>query len=205
MLNSIDFNENDESNHFPELIQAITQHLDYKKWGFSYEIFHAKNGSDYIDYSSRIIFQSIQCKLQVGIFRDIRDRYAQVYFLCGRLHASNIADFTIWNGEKCHCWQTISYALNFLDGLTPEEAAKNLFSKFLLDFRKNNKQKGWSPVEEDIRMLSAVLNQYGTDLFNLFDLRNPDLWQKYYDFYKRIYHITSTYSDNSLVPQYKIC
>ena len=178
-------------------------HLDFKKWGFSYEIIHAKHA---IDFSSRIIFQSELCKVQVQNFRDIRDSTAEIYFSYGRLHAPNEERLTTWNGEKCHCWHSMRNVLNFLDGCTPQVAFENLKAPtFIYDFYKSNKLKGWSPAEKAIRCQAAIWDNYGLNLFNLFDLRRPDLWQEYSVFYKQLYDLRTTYPDHSTPPMYKIC
>ena len=202
-MNSINFNEIDESNRFPALVQAVMQYLDFKKWGFSYEILHAKPA---IDFSSKIVFRSELCKVKIHIFRDTRDSDAEVYFSYGRLHAPNEAALTTWNGEKCHCWHSMRDALNFLDGCTPEEAVANWkLPTFMNDFYETNKQRGWSPIEMTVRRQDAVWDQYGLSLFSLFDLRHPDLWQEYSIFYKKLYDIRTTYPDHSITPMYKIC
>lgn len=196
----LSISQQDEYNGFPSLIRAIRQHLDYQRWGF--KIIH----SGKLLNSSGIILQSEFCKVKIWTLRDRPYEEPEVYFSYGRLHAPNEDDLTIWNGEKCHCWHDVKGVLNFLDGLTPQEVAKNPRTpSFLYDFYDKNKFRGWSRTEMEVRRQAAVWEQYGQRLFRLFDLHHPEVWQKYSVFYKELYDIRTTYPDHSITPVYKIC
>jgi len=187
-LQSLVFNEQDKSNHFPALIQAITQYLDFKRWGFDYEIFHS--GSSF-SFSSAIIFQSEFCKVRVWTFRDIRDNEAEIYYAYGRLHAPNekhTIKFDKWGGREYTCWHdhlNLYLVLGFLDGLSAEEVAKREFPYFpdvLLKF--NEEAIGWGRQERFARQQNTIWNQYGQRLFGFYDLRTPNMWNQYIDFVK---------------------
>jgi hypothetical protein len=192
----LNITEQDEYRGFPALIQAITRNLDFEKWGF--KIIHAGN--------SVIILQSEFCKVKIWTLRDRPYDEPEIYFAYGRLHAPNEEHLMIWNGEKCHCWHSIWDVLSFLDGLTPQETFKNPRAPiFMFDFYEKNKHRGWLPAEMQVRRQAAMWEHYGQKLFNLFDLGQPDLWQKYSVFYKELYDLRVTYPDHSITPRYKIC
>ncbi len=200
-MKSITFNKADESNHFPALINSVTQYLDFKKWGFSYKIYHAK-----ITQPPRIIFQSALCKIKVHTFRDIRESTPEVIFSYGRLHAPHDEGAMIWNNEKCRCWHSVNNALNFLDGTTPQEVSESLHaSKFMHDFYVGNKHKGWTSAEFVVQTHAAIWDNYGENLFTLFDLRHPDLWQKYSLYCKQINDMKNKRLGYTAIPDFKIC
>jgi hypothetical protein len=97
-----------------------------------------------------------------------------------------------WQAEECYCWHGFEFGLHFLDGRAPAEAAKLNFSHPLTDpfyekeFRQEfrRRQPEWL-----VRMHATIWNQYGKSLFELFDLRRPDLWDKYRLFLKQTYDI----------------
>jgi hypothetical protein len=192
--------EQDEYNGFPALIRAVTHHLDYESWGF--RIVHSGKLLDH----SGIILQSEYCKVKIWTLRDRPYEEPEVYFSYGRLHAPNEDYITSWNGGKCHCWHDIRDALSYLDGFTAQETFQNPRAPvFMYDFFQRNKFRGWSHPEMTVRSQAAVWEQYGQNLFNLFDLRHPELWQGYSVFYRQLYDLRVTHPDHSITPRYRIC
>ncbi len=116
----------------------------------------------------------------------------------GRLHAPNEKITMQWQGEDCRCWHGAEYPLHFLDGRTPAEAAELDVSHPTTDafykteitqkFRRRNPE--WMA-----EMHLTIWQQYGQRLFDLFDLRQPELWQKYQEFLKDVYDIQGRDSD----------
>jgi hypothetical protein len=110
----------------------------------------------------------------------------------GRLHAPNEKTTMSWQGEECRCWHELDYVLHFLDGRTPVEAAEldvshpttDAFYKTEITQKFQRRQPEW--IAE---MQLAIWKQYGQQLFDLFDLRQPELWQKYRRFLKDVYDI----------------
>ena len=199
-LLQLNITEQDEYNGFPALIRAVKRHLDLQRWGF--RIIHSGKLLNY----SGIILQSEYCKVKIWTSRDRPHEEPEIHFAYGRLHAPNEDYLMTWNGEKCHCWHGVSEVLNFLDGLTPQETFKNPRSPaFMYDFYQRNKLKGWLRAEMEVRRQAAVWEHYRQNLFNVFDLRHPDLWEKYSVFYKQLYDLRVTCPDHSITPWYKIC
>ena len=97
-----------------------------------------------------------------------------------------------WNGEECHCWHDFDYALHFLDGLTPADAAKLGYSHPITDvFYEEEFRKKYSRRQPEwlAQMHLAIWQYYRVRFFELFDLRQPDLWQQYRHFLKEVYDL----------------
>ncbi len=200
-MKSITFNRADEENHFPALINAVSQYLDFKKWGFSYKIYHATNKQP-----PRIIFQSTLCKIKVHTFRDIRESTPEVIFSYGRTHAPHDKGSIIWNNEKCRCWHSVNNALNFLDCTTPQEVSENSNThKLIRDFYVANKNKGWTTADFVVQAHAIIWDNYGENLFTLFDLRRPDLWQKYSLYCNQINDMWNKRLGYTAIPHFKLC
>ena len=76
--------------------------------------------------TQHLIYDSEWCKVKFP-FDSSGDQFdfnTHLHVYYGRLHAPGGDSFMIWNGEKCWCWHRVDDALNFLDGLSPEEAIK---------------------------------------------------------------------------------
>ena len=190
------------NSEFPKYIKLLEDCFDFERWGFQL-IF-----SGGVPQSNpSIVYESQKCRVRfMWEIPDYRDSLEITYILYGRLHASVFQEIMDWKGKKCHCWHDAKQALNFLDGLTPQEAFKNVSAPvFMSTFYEENKTKGWRQSEMQARRQAAVWKLYGHNLFNLFDLHYPDLWQKYSDFIKEFYSLGRTWPDNSRVPLYKIC
>jgi hypothetical protein len=124
----------------------------------------------------------------------------------GRLHAPNEDLFMVWNGEGCRCWHSILDPLRFLDGLTPEAAYKqakvdNQLPLAVRNFRQSKEGKRllkeYSP-KSAIVLQATIWEQYGNRLFELFDLRRPDLWKDYRQFLKEYYGLLGLKSEYGL-------
>jgi hypothetical protein len=95
----------------------------------------------------------------------------------------------IWNGRNCYCWHRFD-VFYFLEGLSPSEAAHQLYEDIppIAQFIQQNKENLsiWSNIEGAARMESFIWEYYGNSLFDLFDLRRPDLWEKYMIYIKEL-------------------
>jgi hypothetical protein len=76
--------------------------------------------------------------------------------------------------------------LNYLDGLSPQEIASKEFPFFpdILTRFEKEAPDSWSRHEWEARRHNVIWNHYGQRLFDLFDLRLPELWDQYVDFYQ---------------------
>ena len=101
----------------------------------------------------------------------------------------------IWKGENCRCWHNVLDPLRFLDGLSSFDAKQQAkidkqLPHVVRDFRHSEFGKRLLdeyPPKSAIALQSVLWKHYGQRLFDLFDLRKPDLWQGYQKFLREYY------------------
>jgi hypothetical protein len=191
----------DERNIDPieEMYRVAKIVVDLGPWGFKESYRSAKSGN--------LIYDSEWCRVNLvwggwdyGVGNSIS-------FYYGRLHAPNEETTMIWNGEEGHCWHDFELALHFLDDRTPIDAARLHYSHSITDpfyeekFRQeyHRRQPEWLA-----HMHAAIWRHYGKRFFELFDLRRPDLWEKYRQFLKEVYDIKGR-SPRIKPPLDKVC
>jgi hypothetical protein len=190
-------------DRYAECIHVVQQFIDFEKWGF--EQTHISQVYELPWERPLIIYNSALCRVKVA-FRSYGEMYDQSDVLSiqyGRLHAADKEHTIIWRGEPHHCWHDVSLALCFLDNMSPEEAAKVLWNHPIMEEYKRSKPGSQPAIEAG--MHSAIWEQYGRRLFQLFDLRSSDLWDEYSRFIKRVYEIRGFKHYGSGVPREKIC
>jgi hypothetical protein len=193
----------DERNIDPitEMARIANSYLDLNLWKFEESYRSMKSGN--------VIYDSEWCR--VNLVWDGWDygsgNNMGIYY--GRLHASNEGTTMPWNGEECHCWHRFELGLHFLDGQTPEYASKTIYTHDLLkqykesEFSQNFTGKRRQP-EWLAQMHTTIWRHYGIRFFELFDLRRPDLWEKYRQFLKDVYDIKGR-SPRIKPPPDKVC
>jgi hypothetical protein len=115
-----------------------------------------------------------------------------IHIRYGRLHAPNEKTVMTWNNEQCRCWHRVEHALHFLDNRAPKDAAQLNYSHSLTSpfYEDEVRQKFVRRQPEWLAQMHLTIWQhYGIRLFELFDLRQPDLWQQYRQFLKEVYDI----------------
>ncbi|NTW43748.1 MAG: hypothetical protein HGB14_04785 [Anaerolineaceae bacterium] len=154
-----------------------------------------------------LIFDSTRCRISLtwGGWDQAGGNSMHIHY--GRLHAPNEKNTMLWQGEECRCWHELDYVLHFLDGRTPDEAAKldvshpttDPFYKTEITQKFHRRQPDWIAEMHEI-----IWEQYGQRLFDLFDLRQLEMWQKYQEFLKEVYDIQGRDSDIK-PPMDKVC
>ncbi len=169
-----------------EMTRVARSFLDLDRWGFKESYRSAKPG--------KLIYDSEWCRVNFiwGGWDPLGGNSISIYY--GRLHATNEGGTLICNGEECHCWHRFEPALHLLDGRTPEYASKMMYTHSLIEQYKQSdlgrSLTGKHHQPEWLAQMHAVIwEHYGKRLFELFDLRQPDLWQQYRHFLKELYDI----------------
>lgn len=168
-----------------ELIERVEFHLNLSQRGFRVSFL--------AEESTKIIFDSQCCRFKVSQQHpspNIRDDILYVSY--GRLHALSEEAYMMWNGEKHHCWHRNDFlCLFFLEGYSPYDVESELDSVPLLkNYRESDegsRLRREYPSEFGLRLQALIWKQYGQRLFELFDLRRPDLWDAYRDFLEKFY------------------
>jgi len=188
---------------YRELIELIERCVDFKIWGFwrTYTSVTA-------EYPPTVIYDSELCRVRIHHGgKDMYGRWNELAIYYGRLHAPNNKWVISWNGADCHCWHQVFEALDFLDGLSPQEAVNQLRVEHKLPRvieQFNQSYGGGHQPEQLVRTHVAIWENYGQRLFGLFDLREEDLWTQYTNFVSEIHKIKG--STNWISPALdKIC
>jgi len=108
----------------------------------------------------------------------------------GRIHAPDESEKMYWQGEECHCWHSLgSTHLYFLEGLSPSETLIHPNLAVFEEAQSSKYDKIRSELGEffPIHREYVIWEHYGLHLFELFDLRRPDLWDKYKNFLREYY------------------
>jgi hypothetical protein len=194
---------NDERKVDPvqEMNRIAQSYLDLDEWGFKESFRASKPG--------KLIYDSEWCRLSLiwGGWDPLGGNSISIYY--GRLHAPEENAMMIWNGEECYCWHRVELALHFLDGHTAESASKTIYTHPLIEQYKRSELgqslKGKRRQPEWLVQKHVIIWQhYGKRIFELFDLRRPDLWEDYRQFLKEVYDIKGR-SPNIKPPPDKVC
>jgi hypothetical protein len=191
----------DERNIDPieEMSRVAQNFLDLKSWNFKESYRSAKSGN--------LIYDSEWCRVNLvwGGWDYGGGNNISIYY--GRLHALNEETRMIWSGEECHCWHDFDFALHFLDRQTPIAAARLHYSHPITDpfyeeeFRAKYRRR---QPEWLAQMHTTIWQHYSRRFFELFDLRQPDLWERYRQFLKEVYDIKGR-SPRIKPPLDKVC
>ena len=140
---------------------------------------------------ARLIYDSEFCRLK--LFWDGWDHLNgnMIGIRYGRLHAPSDKVLLTWNGEECHCWHDVNHALHFLDSRTPAEAVKLIYSHPVIApfFTEEIRHRIIHQADWLAEMHATIWKHYGERFFELFDLRQPNLWEQYRQFLKEFYDI----------------
>lgn len=177
------------------LIELINENLDMRHWNFHQTFVNFQESS-----SLAAIYDSEYCRLSFRFSRQRLPQWDELSIQYGRLHAPNDEPFMQWEGQVCRCWHFIFDPLRFLDGLSPLEAMEQAkvhkqLPDVVRDFRESEVSKKLSseyPPKSAIVLHSKLWDHYGHRLFELFDLRRPDLWQQYQQFSKEYHRLMGT-------------
>jgi len=187
------------------MAQLAQTYLPLQKLGF-------KESARFITSSPNVIYDSEWCR--VDLLWDRWEMYSgnSISVFYGRLHAPDGSPKMKLEGEECYCWHTkmgTSRVLDFLDGLTPQMSVRSEeFPRKIKQLRQSKLWRDLSGKRRDpelvIRMEVEVWMYYGSRLFELFDLRRPDLWEEYRRFLREYYDIKGR-SQNIDPPLDKVC
>jgi hypothetical protein len=171
-------------NEFPKLIEMFEKHLDFKRWGF--KLTHSGVFPQCLPF---IFYQSNQCKIRFSMAYEEHNYPPAIFISYGRLHAPVDQSEILWNGKECSCWHDLNHVLLFLDGLSPSDAAVSKVPRKFYEFSEANPKPpyGGPWQEHRVKREAYIWDSYGQRLFDLFDLRRPDLWEEYRSFLKQYY------------------
>jgi hypothetical protein len=158
--------------------------LSLQSWGFK-ETFRSKT-------LEKLIYDSELCRISLIWGGWDYGGGNSMHILYGRLHAPNDSMTMEWNGHRCTCWHDIDHPLNFLDGRQPADVVKRYYSHPITDpfYEETYRQQYRRQQPEWLaQMHLSIWQHYGNRFFELFDVRQTDLWQQYQSFIRTFYEI----------------
>jgi len=195
---------------YKQLVQGLENVFDFQRWKFQRTFSHLEEASP-----PYLIYDSEWCRVWFGLKGGDLHQANEMSIYYGRIHAPNDGGFLIWNGEKCRAWHDVRASLYFLDGLSPKEAAdkrqvRHELPDAMEKFRKSELgQKvlpgGYQTIEGVARLHLAIWEKYGMRLFELFDLRQSDLWNQFTHFLSEYHKILGTPTITGFPSPHKNC
>ncbi len=185
----------------PALTNLIQRSLPLQDWNFT----------ESVKTDLTIIYNSQWCR--VKFVWQGWDMYTgnsiSIYY--GRLHAPNDKWVMTLHDMECYCWHDIKGALNFLDGLSPQQAVDQLYlgkwPNVAEQFKESELGKSLEHNQPEwlISMHAAIWEHYSLRLFKLFDLRYTDIWEQYIRFIEEYHMIAKSPKLSGYPPQDQIC
>lgn len=181
--------------------QLAHEYLPLDYWGFK-ESYSSKS-------DECVIFDSQWCRIKFvwSGWEMYGGNTISIYY--GRHHASNNHATLTWAGVECYCWHREELALHLLDVHKPVDVAAMTNSHPIIQEYRQSKlgqslgNKRRQP-EWLMQLMSVVWKQYAPQLFEVFDMRRPDLWDQYQKFLKEVYDIKGR-SPNIVPPLDHVC
>lgn len=160
-----------------------------------------------------LIFDSEFCRIKLLSYWDSNNQWSGAYEVSiyyGKLHAPDRDMFIQHeNGEKAACWLEPSwnYVLEYISYAFPERQRplrRDIFKEFLLKKKEFPSRIHWRLAIE-----SEVWKYYIPELFYLFDIRRPELWEQYRAWLKARYIAEGRKEEEDerqgLIPYYRVC
>ena len=191
-----------DPSRYAECVHLIEQHIDLEKWGF--EQTHISEKYEYPRERPQVIFDSEWCRVKFTIrsYGEMHDQSDVLSIQYGRRHAPDQEDSILWQGEPHHCWHQVSLALCFLDELPVAEAANVLW-----EYPKLPEYKILE-VPQPVKVVerhAEIWKRYGQRLFELFDLRQSEVWDRFSLYVKQVYQARGWKHYGHAIPHEKIC
>ena len=192
--------------HHGETFRGLLEsNLDFARWGFrlSHTAYREKGPG------ATLIYDSDRCRVRFDLANPERyPIFDELYVRYGRLHAPNDDAEMIWRGEKCRCWHSpMIELLPFLEGQSVEEVfrckakvgkyARPPFLEAYKQSEESHRLRSMYPPAAVIREERLIWEHCGDRLFDVFDLRRPELWEKN----RRFVHDYWTEHDRLLPPR----
>lgn len=186
------------------MLRAAYQHLPLESFGFH------RSYSD----EKRLILNSGWCRVrffadwEAHPYAHYTGQYKLLIFY-GRLHAPNHSLEMEWQGERCKCWLFLSFdhVLEFINE-TFFKSQKPSYADFD-NIIAERIEKSADAISRSLAFEAEIWKHYAPELFYLFDLRRPELWEQYRAWLKARYIAEGRKEEEDerqgLIPYYRVC
>ena len=161
-------------HEYESFVDSINKNMDLERWGFV----QTYSSIDKENLPFIVIYDSQQCRVRFEYYKPdyggVSHEFREVQILYGRLHTKSDSKIgAIYMENKIiKNWHSIyHYIIKFLDGMPPEDVmyATKYHSPMLQEL------ENLGTIEQH----NKIWEYYGKRFFDLFDVRNPELWKKY--------------------------
>lgn len=171
---------NIHEQEYESFLDSINKNIDLERWGFV----QTYSSIDKEKLPFVVIYDTHQCRVRFEYYKPdlggVSHEIREVEILYGRLHtASDSRVFLYKENKSIRYWHSIYYyIIKFLDGMPPEDVMYTT--------------KDHSPILQEFKELSTtklhnkIWEYYGRRFFDLFDVRNPELWEKYVNYFNEV-------------------
>jgi hypothetical protein len=176
-----------EASQMQEAVSLIGRFLPLEKWNL-------KQTAQFVaaKYVSAVIYDSDKCRIIIYYEAVPSREYERNFsFYYGRLGLrDNAGELSIGTKlENIHLyWHGCYYPFYFLDGLSPRETKGETEPRLIREIKQSELVKGMLNVpEKELVMQAEIWKNHGQQLFNIFDARNEDLWERYCAFLREFW------------------
>jgi hypothetical protein len=171
-----------------EAINLVERYLPLGNWDF-------KQASRFFaSIDPVVIYRSEKCKVRISLTGPEgygMDPWIVIHY--GRLDVPSTASIALSSAEEKeyhHLWHNVRHPLYLLDGLSPQEAKNARDPRFIVEFEQSDQNKNirYEP-EKGLIMHAKIWETYGQRLFDIFDLRNKELWKQYCVFVREYWEV----------------
>ncbi len=169
------------------LIARLESYLDLDQWGFRLAYVNPRYDS--------VIYDSPRCRIKVSLLIDRREG-DEMRISYARSHVGDDVEVVMeWQGERCFAWHNIRLDpfWQFLEGITPQEAAEHFRTRTRWSagkaFRETELGKSLRGADATIAFHGYLWQHYGEQLFSMFDVRRPELWEEFRRFLRGYYEL----------------
>jgi hypothetical protein len=185
------------------VLQLAHKYLPLSEFGFR---------ESYRDEYHSVILDSEWCRIRFNAYfdSDYPGQSIQYYLIIsyGRLHAPDNGVSMVWKDEICEPWlilpffHTLEFVNSFFFGLQKPEIHFKNFIETRPDLRSLDN------IHQRLAYEAEIWKHYAPELFYLFDLRRPDVWEQYRAWLKTRYLAERRKEEederNGLIPYYRV-
>jgi len=190
---------NELKQEYQQFLELIKKNLDLEKWGFV-QVYSSISERDTLPFV--IINDSHHCRVKFTYdtvdYGGVQHNFRETGIVYSRLHHKNTIENNYSHKNNVRYEHSIFYyILNFLDGLSPQEVLEGKGKEPRAIYEFETSGASWvlsneyefaevSKVIKTLRLHNKIWEYYEESFFELFDLKNSKLWEKYVSFYNEI-------------------